>query len=48
MKIGCVLDSLSRNAGGLFQSVRRLAQSLANANTWTAKVAKEDCWKKQE
>jgi glycosyltransferase involved in cell wall biosynthesis len=33
MKIGCVLDSLSRNAGGLFQSVRRLAQSLANANT---------------
>ena len=32
MKIGCVLDSLSRNAGGLFQSVRRLAQSLANAS----------------
>jgi glycosyltransferase involved in cell wall biosynthesis len=32
MKIGCVLDSLSRNAGGLFQSVRRLAQSLAAAD----------------
>lgn len=29
MKIGCVVDSLSRNAGGLFQSVRGLAQSLA-------------------
>jgi hypothetical protein len=29
MKIGCIVDSLSRNAGGLFQSVRGLAQSLA-------------------
>jgi hypothetical protein len=28
MKIGCIVDSLSRNAGGLFQSVRGLAQSL--------------------
>jgi glycosyltransferase involved in cell wall biosynthesis len=26
--IGCLLDSASRNAGGLFESVRRLAQSM--------------------
>ena len=28
MTIGCLLDCVSRNAGGLFESVRRLAQSL--------------------
>jgi glycosyltransferase involved in cell wall biosynthesis len=27
--IGCLLDGVSRNAGGLFESVRRLAQSLS-------------------
>ncbi len=32
MIVGCVVDRVSRHAGGLFQSVRRLAQSLATAN----------------
>jgi glycosyltransferase involved in cell wall biosynthesis len=32
MKIGCVIDSVSRNAGGLFESVRGLTKSLQNAN----------------
>ena len=32
MKIACVVDSLSRNAGGLFQSVRGLVQSLTEVN----------------
>jgi poly(glycerol-phosphate) alpha-glucosyltransferase len=30
MKIAVVTDSLSRNAGGLFESVRRLAQEMSN------------------
>jgi len=32
MNVACVIDSLSRNAGGLFQSVRRLVQSLSEIN----------------
>lgn len=32
MNVGCLLDSASRNAGGLFESVRRLAQSLHERN----------------
>ncbi len=32
MKIGCLVDSVSRKAGGLYESVRRLAQSLQRAN----------------
>ena len=32
MNIACVVDSLSRNAGGLFESVRRLVQSLSEVN----------------
>lgn len=33
MKIGFLLDSISSRAGGVSESARRLAQSLANANT---------------
>lgn len=32
MNIGCLVDTISRNAGGLFESVRRLAQSLESVN----------------
>ena len=42
MKIACVVDSLSRNAGGLFQSVRRLAQSLVKDDNTVTVFGIED------
>jgi glycosyltransferase involved in cell wall biosynthesis len=42
MKVGCLLDSVSRNAGGLFESVRRLAQSLRAENSTVSVFSLDD------
>ena len=42
MVIGCLLDCVSRNAGGLFESVRRLAQSLPGAGDSVRVFSLED------
>jgi glycosyltransferase involved in cell wall biosynthesis len=42
VNIGCLLDCVSRNAGGLFESVRRLAQSFPQASGATTVFSLED------
>ena len=42
MIVGCLLDCVSRNAGGLFESVRRLAQSLPVAGDTVRVFSLED------
>ena len=42
MNLGCLVDSASRNAGGLFESVRRLAQSFPQKHGHTTVFALED------
>ena len=42
MIVGCLLDCVSRNAGGLFESVRRLAQSLPGAGDTVRVFSLED------
>ena len=42
MKIGCLLDCASRNAGGLFESVRRIAQSFPQKHGKTLVFSLED------
>ena len=42
MNLGCLLDSASRNAGGLFESVRRLAQSFPQVHGQTVVFSLED------
>jgi glycosyltransferase involved in cell wall biosynthesis len=42
MNLGCLVDSSSRNAGGLFESVRRLAQSFPQRHGSTVVFSLED------
>ncbi len=48
MKIGFILDSCSRNAGGLFESVRRLAQSQTTDEQQTVIYSVEDEFSEQD